>query len=57
MSIVQFFPFTRVSLLLGQVHRVLMDIVSAAANGTPGLGRYPPFRQEVDMLASPIYVT
>ena len=24
-----------------------MDIVSAAANGTPGLGRYPPFKREV----------
>jgi len=29
------------------VHRVLIDIVSAAANGTPGLGRYPPFKREV----------
>lgn len=30
-----------------QVHHVLVDIVSAAANGTPGLGRYPPFKREV----------
>ena len=24
-----------------------MDIVSQAANATPGLGRYPPFKREV----------
>ncbi|KAF6175355.1 hypothetical protein GIB67_000379 [Kingdonia uniflora] len=29
-----------------KVHRVLVDIVSAAANATPGLGRYPPFKRE-----------
>ena len=29
------------------MHRVLVDIVSAAANATPGLGRYPPFKREV----------
>ncbi|KAL7616166.1 hypothetical protein Lser_V15G03442 [Lactuca serriola] len=29
------------------VHRVLADIVSASANATPGLGRYPPFEREV----------
>ncbi|GMP63213.1 hypothetical protein CsSME_00024994 [Camellia sinensis var. sinensis] len=34
------------------VHRVLVDIVSAAANGTPGLGRYPPFKREVVAIAS-----
>ncbi|THG02585.1 hypothetical protein TEA_003140 [Camellia sinensis var. sinensis] len=36
----------------GEVHRVLVDIVSAAANGTPGLGRYPPFKREVVAIAS-----
>lgn len=30
-----------------QVHRILVDIVSAAASGTPGLGRYPPLKREV----------
>ncbi|KAE8668570.1 Dynamin-2B [Hibiscus syriacus] len=34
------------------VHRVLIDIVSAAANATPGLGRYPPFKREVVAIAS-----
>ncbi|MCI31343.1 dynamin-2B-like protein, partial [Trifolium medium] len=34
------------------VHRVLMDIVSAAANATPGLGRYPPFKRELVALAT-----
>ena len=29
---------------------MLVDIVSAAANATPGLGRYPPFKREVIML-------
>uniref|UniRef100_A0A7N0U5X8 Dynamin N-terminal domain-containing protein n=1 Tax=Kalanchoe fedtschenkoi TaxID=63787 RepID=A0A7N0U5X8_KALFE len=33
-------------------NRVLVDIVSAAANATPGLGRYPPFKREVVTLAS-----
>lgn len=33
-----------------QVHRVLVDIVSAAAKATPGLGRYPPFKREVDSI-------
>lgn len=33
--------------LIKKVHRVLVDIVSAAANSTPGLGRYPPFKREV----------
>lgn len=32
-----------------QVHRILVDIVSAAASGTPGLGRYPPLKREVCM--------
>ncbi|XP_021320236.1 dynamin-2A isoform X2 [Sorghum bicolor] len=36
----------------GEVHRVLLDIVSAAANATPGLGRYPPFKREVIAIAS-----
>lgn len=30
-----------------QVHHILVEIVSAAANGTPGLGRYPPLKREV----------
>lgn len=30
-----------------QVHRILVDLVSAAANGTAGLGRYPPLKREV----------
>jgi len=30
---------------------VLVDLVSAAANATPGLGRYPPFKREVTMVA------
>ncbi|OVA11619.1 Dynamin central domain [Macleaya cordata] len=34
-------------LCVDEVHRVLVDIVSAAANSTPGLGRYPPFKREV----------
>ncbi|MBA0681042.1 hypothetical protein Goari_012704, partial [Gossypium aridum] len=32
-------------LCVDEVHRVLIDIVSAAANATPGLGRYPPFKR------------
>ncbi|GMP63212.1 hypothetical protein CsSME_00024994 [Camellia sinensis var. sinensis] len=39
-------------LCVDEVHRVLVDIVSAAANGTPGLGRYPPFKREVVAIAS-----
>lgn len=35
-----------------KVHRVLIDIVSSAANATPGLGRYPPFKREVWYLAA-----
>nr|XP_010928240.1 dynamin-2A isoform X2 [Elaeis guineensis] len=35
-----------------RVHRVLIDIVSSAANATPGLGRYPPFKREVIAIAS-----
>jgi len=34
------------------VHRVLIDIVSTAANATPGLGRYPPFKREIVAIAS-----
>ncbi|CAA2985407.1 dynamin-2A-like [Olea europaea subsp. europaea] len=34
-------------LCVDEVHRVLVDIVSAAANATPGLGRYPFFKREV----------
>ncbi|XWS18028.1 hypothetical protein CRYUN_Cryun32bG0007100 [Craigia yunnanensis] len=39
-------------LCVDEVHRVLLDIVSAAANATPGLGRYPPFKREVVVIAS-----
>ncbi|KAK8656894.1 hypothetical protein V6N13_098829 [Hibiscus sabdariffa] len=39
-------------LCVDEVHRVLTDIVSAAANATPGLGRYPPFKREVVAIAS-----
>uniref|UniRef100_A0A5B7C178 dynamin GTPase n=1 Tax=Davidia involucrata TaxID=16924 RepID=A0A5B7C178_DAVIN len=39
-------------LCVDEVHHVLVDIVSAAANGTPGLGRYPPFRREVVAIAT-----
>ncbi|WOL19111.1 hypothetical protein Cni_G27908 [Canna indica] len=39
-------------LCVDEVHRVLMDIVSAAVNATPGLGRYPPFKREVVAIAS-----
>ncbi|XP_027333740.1 dynamin-2A-like isoform X1 [Abrus precatorius] len=35
-----------------EVHRVLVDLVSAAANATPGLGRYPPFKREIVAIAS-----
>ncbi|KAI3496438.1 hypothetical protein L1887_38801 [Cichorium endivia] len=34
-------------LCVDEVHRVLANIVSASANATPGLGRYPPFKREV----------
>uniref|UniRef100_A0A0D9X7Z7 dynamin GTPase n=1 Tax=Leersia perrieri TaxID=77586 RepID=A0A0D9X7Z7_9ORYZ len=40
------------TLLVDEVHRVLLDIVSATANATPGLGRYPPFKREVIAIAS-----
>ncbi|TVU05823.1 hypothetical protein EJB05_49007 [Eragrostis curvula] len=40
------------TLLVDEVHRVLLDIVSATANATPGLGRYPPFKHEVIAIAS-----
>ncbi|GJM86783.1 hypothetical protein PR202_ga02675 [Eleusine coracana subsp. coracana] len=39
-------------LCVEEVHRVLLDIVNAAANATPGLGRYPPFKREVITIAS-----
>ncbi|KAL9298438.1 hypothetical protein ACSQ67_024334 [Phaseolus vulgaris] len=39
-------------LCVDEVHRVLMDIVSSAANATPGLGRYPPFKREVVAIAT-----
>ncbi|OMO77513.1 hypothetical protein COLO4_25129 [Corchorus olitorius] len=39
-------------LCVDEVHRVLIDIVSAAASATPGLGRYPPFKREVVAIAS-----
>ncbi|KAK6937954.1 Dynamin stalk domain, partial [Dillenia turbinata] len=39
-------------LCVDEVHRVLVDIVSAAANATPGLGRYPPFKREIVAIAS-----
>ncbi|CAL0328718.1 unnamed protein product [Lupinus luteus] len=40
------------SLCVDEVHRVLMEIVSAAANATPGLGRHPPFKREIVALAT-----
>ncbi|KAG2653893.1 hypothetical protein PVAP13_1NG411919 [Panicum virgatum] len=39
-------------LCVEEVHRVLLDIVNAAANATPGLGRYPPFKRAVIAIAS-----
>ncbi|XP_039037507.1 dynamin-2B-like [Hibiscus syriacus] len=39
-------------LCVDEVHRVLLDIISAAANATPGLGRYAPFKREVVAIAS-----
>ncbi|XP_072080478.1 dynamin-2B isoform X2 [Arachis hypogaea] len=39
-------------LCVEEVHRVLLDIVSASANATPGLGRYPPFKREVVAIAT-----
>ncbi|KAE8670509.1 Dynamin-2B [Hibiscus syriacus] len=36
-------------LCVDEVHRVLLDIISAAANATPGLGRYAPFKREAIM--------
>ncbi|XP_078443103.1 dynamin-2A-like [Wolffia australiana] len=39
-------------LCVDEVHHVLIDIVSATANATPGLGRYPPFKREVVAIAS-----
>ncbi|KAG8094241.1 hypothetical protein GUJ93_ZPchr0012g21536 [Zizania palustris] len=39
-------------LCVEEVHHVLLDIVNASANATPGLGRYPPFKREVIAIAS-----
>ncbi|CAO2201868.1 unnamed protein product [Urochloa humidicola] len=39
-------------LLVDEVHRVLLDLISSAANATPGLGRCPPFKREVIAIAS-----
>nr|GEZ17704.1 dynamin-like protein 6 [Tanacetum cinerariifolium] len=39
-------------LCVDEVHRVLLDIVTASANATPGLGRYPPFKREVVTIAT-----
>ncbi|KAL2231825.1 dynamin-2A [Sesamum indicum] len=39
-------------LCVDEVHRVLVDVVSSAANATPGLGRYPPFKREVVAIAT-----
>ncbi|KAK7376395.1 hypothetical protein VNO78_34680 [Psophocarpus tetragonolobus] len=39
-------------LCVDEVHRVLVDLVSASANATPGLGRYPPFKREIVSIAS-----
>ncbi|KAL7118309.1 hypothetical protein ACP275_03G128200 [Erythranthe tilingii] len=39
-------------LCVDEVHRVLVEIVSSAANATPGLGRYPPFKREVVAIAT-----
>nr|AAF19398.1 dynamin homolog [Astragalus sinicus] len=39
-------------LCVDEVHRVLIDIVNTAANATPGLGRYPPFKREVVAIAT-----
>ncbi|KAL8555953.1 hypothetical protein ACS0TY_003683 [Phlomoides rotata] len=35
-----------------RVHQVLIDIVSASANATPGLGRYPLFKLQVIAIAT-----
>ncbi|ESW25906.1 hypothetical protein PHAVU_003G075500 [Phaseolus vulgaris] len=39
-------------LCVDEVHRVLVDLVSASANATPGLGRYPPFKKEIVVIAT-----
>ncbi|KAJ6433734.1 hypothetical protein OIU84_017437 [Salix udensis] len=39
-------------LCVDEVHCVLVDIVSATANATPGLGQYPLFKREVVCIAS-----
>ncbi|GKD65012.1 dynamin-2A-like protein [Tanacetum coccineum] len=39
-------------LCVDEVHRVLVDVISASANATPGLGRYPSFKREVVSIAT-----
>ncbi|GMH25665.1 hypothetical protein Nepgr_027508 [Nepenthes gracilis] len=39
-------------LCVDEVHHVLVEIVSQAANATPGLGRYPSFKREVVAIAT-----
>ncbi|KAK4777608.1 hypothetical protein SAY87_017795 [Trapa incisa] len=39
-------------LCVDEVHRVLVEIVSAAASATPGLRRYTPFKREIVAIAS-----
>ncbi|XP_054790683.1 dynamin-2A-like isoform X2 [Prosopis cineraria] len=39
-------------LCVDEVHRVLVEIVSAAAHATPGLGRYAPLKREIVAIAS-----
>ncbi|EEF34560.1 Dynamin-2A, putative [Ricinus communis] len=39
-------------LCVDEVHRVLVDLVSASANSTPGLGRYAPFKRELVAIAT-----
>ncbi|KAJ8529728.1 hypothetical protein K7X08_036563 [Anisodus acutangulus] len=40
------------TLCVEEVHQVLVDIVAKAANSTPGLGKFPPFKQEVIAIAT-----
>ncbi|CAK9223934.1 unnamed protein product [Sphagnum troendelagicum] len=35
-----------------EVHRILIDIVSASASATPGLGRFAPLKREIVAIAS-----
>ncbi|KAF2290699.1 hypothetical protein GH714_015063 [Hevea brasiliensis] len=43
-------------LCVDEVHRVLVEIVSASANATPGLGRYPPFKRGICHGLSPHFI-